>query len=106
MTPHRANIIFNTCRESGDHWPLSSWDRQPFSMAGPVPAVTATWQNLIFADYQGVKGMDHGAVLRLVSVFVFVYVFSACVCAASTPSGLCCVSLTNKLVSSPKFALI
>ena len=24
------NIIFNTCRESGDHGPFNSWDRQPY----------------------------------------------------------------------------
>ena len=42
--------------------PLNSWDRQPFSMsagAEPVPAVTVTRNNLIFADYQGVKGLYH-----------------------------------------------
>jgi hypothetical protein len=42
--------------------PLNSWDRQPFSMSAgalPVPAVTDTFQNLIFADYQGVKALDH-----------------------------------------------
>jgi hypothetical protein len=59
-----SNIIFNTCRESGDHGPLNSWDRQPFAMsrsptAVPVPAVTVTTNNLIFADYQGVKALDH-----------------------------------------------
>jgi hypothetical protein len=64
------NIIFNTCRESGDHGPLNSWDRQPFSMsagAEPVPAVTVTRNNLIFADYQGVKGLDHGAIILRLS---------------------------------------
>lgn len=42
--------------------PLNSWDRQPFSMSAgalPVPAVTDTFQNFIFADYQGVKALDH-----------------------------------------------
>ena len=24
------NLVFSTCRESGDHGPLNSWDRQPF----------------------------------------------------------------------------
>ena len=48
--------------KQGDHGPLNSWDRQPFSMqagALPVPAVTETFQNLVFADYQGVKALDH-----------------------------------------------
>mmetsp|Transcript_50416 Transcript_50416/g.74769 ORF Transcript_50416/g.74769 Transcript_50416/m.74769 type:complete len:882 (+) Transcript_50416:102-2747(+) len=25
-----SNLVFSTCRESGDHGPLNSWDRQPF----------------------------------------------------------------------------
>ena len=24
------NLVFSTCRESGDHGPFNSWDRQPF----------------------------------------------------------------------------
>ena len=24
----RKNLLFNTCRESGDHGPFNSWDRQ------------------------------------------------------------------------------
>ena len=24
------NLIFNTCRESGDHGPINTWDRMPF----------------------------------------------------------------------------
>ena len=24
------NVLFNTCRESSDHGPINSWDRQPF----------------------------------------------------------------------------
>jgi len=56
------NLIFNTCRESGDHGPFNSWDRQPFSMspgALPVPATSEIWRNLIFADYEGTKALDH-----------------------------------------------
>jgi len=57
-----ANLIFNTCRESGDHGPFNSWDRQPFAQAPgeePVPHVTEIDRNFVFADYQGVKGLDH-----------------------------------------------
>jgi hypothetical protein len=35
--------------------------------AEPVPAVTVTRNNLIFADYQGVKGLDHGAIILRLS---------------------------------------
>ena len=27
------NVLFNTCRESSDHGPINSWDRQPVSFA-------------------------------------------------------------------------
>lgn len=57
-----ANLIFNTCRESGDHGPFNSWDRQPFAMKNdslPVPSVTEIAGNFIFADYDGVKALDH-----------------------------------------------
>jgi hypothetical protein len=36
--------------------------RQPFSMRVgqlPVPAVTDTAHNFVFADYEGVKALDH-----------------------------------------------
>jgi hypothetical protein len=25
-----GNSIYNTCRQSGDHGPINSWDRMPF----------------------------------------------------------------------------
>jgi hypothetical protein len=51
------NIIFNTCRESGDHGAINSWDRMPFltdvPSSGPsfTPLPTRTRKNLIFANY-------------------------------------------------------
>eukprot|EP00439_Symbiodinium_sp_Y106_P028646 s1569_g3.t1 len=30
------NLVFSTCRESGDHGPFNSWDRQPFLTAEDV----------------------------------------------------------------------
>jgi len=60
------NLIFNTCRESGDHGPFNSWDRQPFRTVNPAtgkaslaPAVNLIKRNFIFADYSGVKALDH-----------------------------------------------
>ena len=35
------NLIFNTCRESGDHGPFNSWDRQPFLTVDPATGVTS-----------------------------------------------------------------
>ena len=57
-----SNLIFDTCRESGDHGPFNSWDRQPFAMGPdeqPSPRVTEISQNFIFGDYDGVKALDH-----------------------------------------------
>merc|ERR1712048_658338 len=56
------NLVFNTCRESGDHGPFNSWDRQPYSIspgALPVPARRSINHNFLFADYDGEKGIDH-----------------------------------------------
>jgi len=56
-----SNAIWNTCRETGDHGPMNSWDRQPFSnlvSTGGLypsfdPAYTATHKNVINAGYGG-----------------------------------------------------
>jgi hypothetical protein len=60
------NLIFNTCRESGDHGPINSWDRQAFlTDLGPGGTVTFDPQptrierNLIFANYGAAQGVDN-----------------------------------------------
>lgn len=59
------NVIFNTCRESGDHGPINSWDRMPFltnaNGFGPSfqPLPTHTTQNLILANYGASQGFDN-----------------------------------------------
>jgi len=59
------NVIFNTCRESGDHGPINSWDRMPFltntSGLGPSfrPLLTHTMRNLILANYGASQGFDN-----------------------------------------------
>ena len=59
------NLIFNTCRESGDHGPINSWDRQPFltktRTGSPsfVPLKRLIKGNLIFANYGGSQGVDN-----------------------------------------------
>lgn len=42
------NLVFNTCRESGDHGPFNSWDRQPFftDVKDSTPSVTMEWRHL------------------------------------------------------------
>ncbi|KAL3936175.1 MAG: hypothetical protein SGBAC_008457 [Bacillariaceae sp.] len=61
----RGNIIFNACRESGDHGPINSWDRMPFltNTAGTEPSFTPlptrTTKNFILANYGASEGFDN-----------------------------------------------
>ena len=62
-----GNLIFNTCRESGDHGPSNTWDRQPFLTTlrygtdtpsfDPIPRIIR--HNLIFANYGASQGVDN-----------------------------------------------
>ena len=59
------NLLFNTCRESGDHGPFNSWDRQVF--VTKVRNGTATVEkkydyisyNFIIANYNSKMGIDN-----------------------------------------------
>lgn len=61
------NLIFNQCRQSGDHGPINSWDRQPFLTDVPygmdnltyMPALTTINNNFIIANYGGSQGVDN-----------------------------------------------
>ena len=59
------NLIFNTCRESGDHGPINTWDRQPFltnlideavKSFDPIPRTIRN--NFIIANYGASQGVD------------------------------------------------
>lgn len=61
-----GNLLFNTCRESGDHGPINSWDRQAYLTTlkdgttpsfDPIPRVIR--RNLIFANYGASQGVDN-----------------------------------------------
>jgi hypothetical protein len=61
-----GNVIFNTCRESGDHGPINSWDRQPFlttfldgTTPSFVPRVRTITRNFIFANYGASEAVDN-----------------------------------------------
>jgi hypothetical protein len=43
-----GNLVFSTCRESGDHGPLNSWDRQPFltTVRTGQPSMVMAWRNI------------------------------------------------------------
>merc|ERR1719515_497455 len=42
------NLVFSTCRESGDHGPFNSWDRQPFLTTVRIgkPSMIMAWREL------------------------------------------------------------
>lgn len=62
----QGNLIFNTCRESGDHGPINSWDRQPF-LTTLRDGVTKSFEplpreingNFIIANYGASQGVDN-----------------------------------------------
>jgi hypothetical protein len=59
-----GNLIWNTCRESGDHGPINTWDRQAFFTDVPeppgfTPVQTLIRQNFIFANYGAAQGVDN-----------------------------------------------
>lgn len=59
------NLIFNTCRESGDHGPINTWDRQPFwtRLRDPQgsfrPLSRTIRSNFIFANYGASQAVDN-----------------------------------------------
>ena len=60
------NVIFNTVRETGDHGPINTWDRQPFLSDAVQAGVPSLWQhtsyihhNVIFNNYNCLWPIDH-----------------------------------------------
>ena len=49
------NLLFNTCRESGDHGPFNSWDRTP----QPNKAYDNIYGNFIIANYNSQEAIDN-----------------------------------------------
>ena len=53
------NLLFNTCRESGDHGPINTWDRQVYvtkvndGTPSFIPAYNHIYQNFLVANYDG-----------------------------------------------------
>ena len=58
------NLIFNSCRESADHGPINSWDRQPYVTMYGLKEGTASalmkprniTRNFLVANYGGTNG--------------------------------------------------
>lgn len=62
----KNNLIYNTCKESGDHGPINSWDRQTYATAlgenGATildPLQTLIAENFIFANYGAAQAVDN-----------------------------------------------
>lgn len=59
------NVLFNTCRESSDHGPINSWDRQPFitTILNGTPTTQMDWRdvtrNIVISNYGGSKEVDN-----------------------------------------------
>eukprot|EP01060_Flectonema_neradi_P040482 TRINITY_DN9233_c0_g2_i1.p1 TRINITY_DN9233_c0_g2~~TRINITY_DN9233_c0_g2_i1.p1 ORF type:complete len:805 (+),score=170.65 TRINITY_DN9233_c0_g2_i1:44-2458(+) len=58
-----GNVLFNLCRESGDHGPFNSWDRQPFvtGLSGKdswVPTPNEITKNFWIANYGSQEAVD------------------------------------------------
>merc|ERR1712232_1523237 len=59
------NLVFSACRESGDHGPLNSWDRQPYLTAVRTgkPSMQMEWRelhhNFFIDNYSPQEGVDN-----------------------------------------------
>jgi hypothetical protein len=60
-----GNLLLNTCRESGDHGPINSWDRLPYitpiKTGAPsiVPADRTIRSNFIIGTYNSQEAVDN-----------------------------------------------
>jgi hypothetical protein len=59
------NLVFSSCRESGDHGPFNSWDRQPYvtTVNDGTPSVRMAWRNIhhnfLIDNYSPQEGVDN-----------------------------------------------
>lgn len=59
------NLVFSTCRESGDHGPFNSWDRQPFltTVRTGKPSMIMQWReihhNFFIDNYSPQENVDN-----------------------------------------------
>lgn len=59
------NLVFSTCRESGDHGPFNSWDRQPFltTVKDGTPSMTPSTRmihhNFFIDNYSPQENVDN-----------------------------------------------
>jgi hypothetical protein len=60
-----GNLLLNTCRESGDHGPINSWDRLPYITTirtgepSIVPAFRHLHHNYVIGTYNSQEAIDN-----------------------------------------------
>merc|ERR1719428_252494 len=60
-----SNLVFSTCRESGDHGPVNSWDRQPYltTVNNGTPSLRMAWReihhNFFIDNYSPQENVDN-----------------------------------------------
>lgn len=61
----RNNALWNSCRESGDHGAINTWDRTPFlttirtGAPSLIPAYNNVSGNMIISNYNSFDGIDN-----------------------------------------------
>jgi hypothetical protein len=61
----KKNLLFNTCRESGDHGPFNSWDRQVYvtsvntNTPSAIKAYDHIYHNFVIANYHSNFAIDN-----------------------------------------------
>lgn len=59
------NLLLNSCRESGDHGPFNSWDRDPYIFDGPdgqptvIKRMDEIRNNFVIANYNSLGAVDN-----------------------------------------------
>ena len=60
------NVIFNTVRETKDHGPINTWDRQPYLTDAIQPGIPSLWghlsyihHNVLLNNYNSLYPIDH-----------------------------------------------
>jgi hypothetical protein len=47
-----GNLVFNSCRESSDHGPMNSWDRDPYLFTDPISGAVTTIKFVFLVDFR------------------------------------------------------
>ena len=53
------NVIFNAVRETRDHGPINTWDRQPFLTDAVQPGLPSLWQHISYIHHNTIVGNYH-----------------------------------------------